>query len=561
MKIFKNIIFPNILLIAAFLVLVLKIGSPFHVYIAIGLFTASLVRLIISVRRHKMYSVYKPKFKEKLRPYRLHIAVLAVIGLLIYVGRVLVPVEDSFLTELPAAQIQSELSRDCNTLMMLQEQCDGFFDDMQTGNWAVINRPLRAGEIDLLRSQRRLFSDMFLEYSFFKERYKGFYLVDYISNPQVHSDAFFLAFGAFVGQYEASLKVVRVVGGNEVVETVLNEAQPRAGLHEDGYYYIKQQLTNPQTLLRLNAGRAYLKLVKKDITFAAAQVERLEKRLSQIDDLFGRDIDIFVENPLELLERTSFENWLPAQKKIAIMMGRVYPSSRAYYITPEIISGYAERLEPGDIVVTRRKWHLSNVGIPGFWTHALLYTGTPRQIDAFFAEFAPAGGVFDHIAGMYPEAALTGVDDDGRALCCIEAVEQGVVQHPLEIGFGADYIAVLRHKTAKENKFKAVAAAMSFVGRPYDYNFDFATDNSLVCSEVVYKAYAASLPIEPEKQNGRLLLSPNAIARYYDATADTPDCELELVLFLDVKDGKVVEGTPADFRQSWTRPKWDIMLE
>jgi len=563
MNIFKNIILPNVLLIAAFLVLVLKIGSPFHVYIAMVLFTISLVRLTISIKRHRVYSEYKPKFKEKLRPYRLHIAVLAVILVMIYIGRVLIPVEDSFLTELSAEQIQAELSRDYKTFMTLQQQCDGFFDDMQTGNWAVIDRPLRDDEIEQLRRQRRLFSDIFLEYSFFREKYRGYYLVDYVAKRQMHSDAFFLAFGAFIGQYEASLKVVRIVGDNKVVETVLDEDDAQAGFPKNSYYYIKQQLTSPRALLQLNAGRAYLALVKKDITFGAAAVERLEKRISMIDELFGREMDIFVKNPLELLERASSENWLPAQKQIAVMMGRVHPSSRPYYITPDVIAKYAGKLEPGDIVITRRKWHLSNVGIPGFWTHSLLYTGTPRQFDDFFAEFAPRdkGNMFDLIAGMYPDARLSGTDGDGRPLCCVEAVEEGVVQHPLEVGLNADYIAVLRPKTAKQDKFKAVTAAMSFVGRPYDYNFDFATDNSLVCSEVVYKAYSSSLPIEPQKQNGRLLLSPNSIARYFDTMADTPDCGLEFVLFLDIKDGKVVEATPDDFRKSWTRPKWDIMLE
>jgi hypothetical protein len=562
MKIFKNIILPNLFLILAFFVFVLKIGSPFHRYIAGALFLASIVRVAITVRRHRAYSEYKPKLKDKLRPYRYHILALAIILIVMYVCNVLIPVQHSALTTLSPDQLREQYSKDFKAISMLQVQCDSFFEDLQTGNWAVINRTLRPDELSTIRQQRKVFSDMFLEYSFFMEKYKGYYLIDYLATPRLHSDAFFLAFDAYTGQYEAALKVVRMVGDNELVEAILNEEDAAAALPKDGYFYVKQYLTSPDALIRLNAGRAYLSLVKDNIGFDPVAVERLEKRLASIDDLIERDIDIFIENPLELLEKKTFDNWLPAQRNIAIMMGRVHPSGRPYYITPDIIAEYADRFQPGDIIITRRKWHLSNVGIPGFWTHAVVYTGDEQQINEVFADLLEGDTAYRHIKSLYPRADVKAADQQGRPLCCVEAVEQGVVQHSLETALSADYVAVLRPVMEDEDKFRAVKRAFSFVGRPYDYNFDFATDAALVCSEVVYKAYSfTDFPIEPQKQNGRFLLSPNEIARRYDQLADSGANPLELVLFLDVKGGSVAEATDQEFRSSWKRPKWDVMLE
>ncbi len=36
-------------------------------------------------------------------------------------------------------------------------------------------------------------------------------------------------------------------------------------------------------------------------------------------------------------------------------------------------------MEPGDIIVARQNWYLSNIGLPGFWPHAELYVGTPEE--------------------------------------------------------------------------------------------------------------------------------------------------------------------------------------
>ena len=135
----------------------------------------------------------------------------------------------------------------------------------------------------------------------------------------------------------------------------------------------------------------------------------------------------------------------------------------------------------------------------------------------------------------------------------------------IEHSGAADYLAVLRPKVSRQEKFLAIAKAFSYFGRPYDYNFDFATDNELVCSELVYKAYEASanLDLAPAQINGRPLLPPNMLAQKFDEWKDSPDQRFELVLYLQGNEEKQTffECTTEDFKKSWQRPKWDIMQE
>jgi hypothetical protein len=134
----------------------------------------------------------------------------------------------------------------------------------------------------------------------------------------------------------------------------------------------------------------------------------------------------------------------------------------------------------------------------------------------------------------------------------------------LETSAHCDYLAVIRPNLGKASTFKALMAAFSNYGKPYDLNFDFTTENELVCSELVYKAYKAggSLPLKPEVISGRRLLPPNRLA---EQAVDSmgPDSAFSFVLFLDAveKTDEVKLGDVAAFKESWQRPKWDVLQE
>ena len=148
----------------------------------------------------------------------------------------------------------------------------------------------------------------------------------------------------------------------------------------------------------------------------------------------------------------------------------------------------------------------------------------------------------------------------------IEAVSEGVIFNSLS-HCGGDYLAALRPKLSKRAKAMAVIEAFSHLGKPYDYEFDFATDHALVCTELVWRSYRPApdkpgLNLETVTVLGRQTLPANDIARLFAEERGTPNAQLEFVHFFDAneKAGEAFTSTEEAFAASPSRPKWDLAL-
>src|SRR6185295_16554467 len=100
----------------------------------------------------------------------------------------------------------------------------------------------------------------------------------------------------------------------------------------------------------------------------------------------------------------------------------------------------------------------------------------------------------------------------------------------------------------------------------YDFNFDFSTDAQLVCTELIYKCYEPSagctgLKFPMVEMLGRKVTPANELIKQFDAQLGTGEPQFEMVLFLDGHEraGKAAEGSLAELRESWKRPKWHVM--
>ncbi len=270
----------------------------------------------------------------------------------------------------------------------------------------------------------------------------------------------------------------------------------------------------------------------------------------------------------------------PLQSSISEWMG----DTKVHRIDSTLISadqmdGLKSILSPGDIILERREWYLSNIGLPGYWPHAALYVGTPEQRRSSFAgDKATAdwvrsqgedGGDFEMLLQRrFPGAYKAGLaKESGHQVSIIEAMSEGVVFTSVEHSASCDSLAVLRPRLPKVEKARAVFNAMHLHGRPYDFDFDFLTDSSIVCTELVYKSYE---PCEGFKGMnfplvdiaGRKVTPANEMARQFDEEADKDSRQSDIVIFLDASegDGKAFKSTEKEFRRSWRRPKWHIVL-
>jgi hypothetical protein len=241
-------------------------------------------------------------------------------------------------------------------------------------------------------------------------------------------------------------------------------------------------------------------------------------------------------------------------------------------ISLEQVEQAVEKSRPGDIVIERRNWYLSNVALPGFWPHAALWLGSPSELAAFFDTdedvVAAFGGPFSAaLERMFPEAwrRYETKDEEGHTHRVIEAMSEGVVFTSAEHSIRCDYAAAMRPRLSKLEIARAIERAFRYHGRPYDFDFDFYTDTSLVCSELVFKAYeprkgTKGLDLPLESIAGRMTLGPNTMARQFDNELGTEKQQLDFVWFLDgrEKEGDAVWRDVDVFRVSHRRFKWDI---
>jgi hypothetical protein len=229
------------------------------------------------------------------------------------------------------------------------------------------------------------------------------------------------------------------------------------------------------------------------------------------------------------------------------------------FISKEDLQHIKDTLRPGDIIIKRNDEQLSNVGIPGFWTHSGIYVGSLAQLDSCFSGIAMLGAQkpSTYIQENYHEAYERLADKKGLI---IEAIGKGVVINPVEHIAKVDYLAALRTNLEKGDIFKSLLTAFEYLGTPYDYLFDFSNDNELVCSELIYLSFRPS----PSKKginfimgelDGETFLSPNDIAKQYSVEWKQPSPQLKLVFFYDAerRHRTSVSRNEAIFAKTWKR--------
>jgi hypothetical protein len=249
-----------------------------------------------------------------------------------------------------------------------------------------------------------------------------------------------------------------------------------------------------------------------------------------------------------------------------------------YLITAEQIDELIPKLQPGDILLSRKNWYLSNVGLPGFWPHAILYIGSAAEFEAYFDDPQVRGWVEqvaankrslpEYLQSRWPARWLEYCGGrQGTEFRVIEAISEGVVLNSLPHACG-DYLVALRPRLDKLAQAQAIVEAFGQLGKPYDYEFDFATDHALVCTELVWRSYRsaagkAGLNLPLRDVMGRRTLPANDIAAVFAAEYGLANPQLDFVHFLDASEelGRAFVASETGFRQTPQRTKWDMALK
>lgn len=410
------------------------------------------------------------------------------------------------------------------------------------------------------------------------ERYHtDFYL---LSNLDSRERSLLITFAARSARYRYALDFITLVEHNSELYKVLDEPIAELGLPKNSYTHFKSYFLSPSSIGQYAALTLLYGSIRTpyDRLIAGNAIED-RKRLLQLGHADGARLT--ATNALAVVRGMAQRALFPLQASISEWMGATrVVRKHDYLISKTQIDNLVGRLLPGDLLLQRREWYVSNIGLPGFWSHAAIYIGDAKQRSDFFAdpevqtwvkEQGIKSGEFELLLQQrYPQA----YHSNARAQVAtktprvLEALGKGVVFTALEDSAMADSLVVLRPRLSKRNKAYALLRAFAYAGRPYDYDFDFQTDNSLVCTELVYKAFEptdgfSGIAMQPLTIAGRLVVPANEIARQFSATYETPEQQWDMIIFLDgdERNKRAVESTLEAFMLSWQRPKWHVLMQ
>ena len=240
---------------------------------------------------------------------------------------------------------------------------------------------------------------------------------------------------------------------------------------------------------------------------------------------------------------------LPLNKAICFLFSDIdYSFKRHKAIRSKDVKEIEKLLLPGDILVKRNDYQVSNISIPGFFSHSGIYLGDFGIIDAYFKDLPmlkglkPSEYIKSYNYGVYHRLS-------NKRNMIIEAIGEGVCINPLEHIAKVDYFAAMRPQISREDVFKSLLLAFDYLDFPYDYLFDFTTDDELVCSELVYKAFSRGenkngICFRMQDRNGNEFLFPNDIGLQCSEEVDMPLKNLAFVVFCGVGD----KGKRAEFK-------------
>jgi len=385
-----------------------------------------------------------------------------------------------------------------------------------------------------------------------------------------------VAYSAFLLQYRYAVEIISILENNPEMHTILNEPVPELGLEKNTYKKLKFRFLNV-----LRAGEftrldfLYTFFEENQDSILTKGIESDAAKLWSLG--LGDGTAQTLKNALTIVQDAGFTAWFPVQSSVSEWMGDVKVFRQNYsLITVKQIGEIKKHLLPGDILLERREWYLSNMGLPGYWPHAALYIGTAEQRANYFDDdsvkrfFTKNNGFEATLKHHYPTAYIASETPDqyGHLPGVIEAISEGVSLTTLEHSVDADSVAILRPKLSKLEKAQAIQRAFHFIGRPYDFDFDFLTDAELVCTELIYKVYEPSatftgIRFPSRKILGRTVVTANDMVEMFDDEQERDNAQLEFIAFYDGHEYKknAVKSDLKAFRDSWKRPKMFIWVQ
>ena len=292
----------------------------------------------------------------------------------------------------------------------------------------------------------------------------------------------------------------------------LNEPEPHFGIPGGTYDSVQKSLTNPRHAWHLyHAARFFQEhcdelssLAGDDLYRAIYEIiVRLQPRVevSAAGYLKAR-ARVRARRVLSRLRHGLYGRPLYGIQKLAASMAAEITTRPGHRpaLPPAVAEQFGHILQPGDVLVVRKEHAITNYFLPGYWKHAALCLGRPRELAQL--------GIEDH-ENVRPRWSRLLSGEDQRASRVLEAMKDGVRIRSVDSPFASDALVVLRPSVSRAAVAEALTRGLFHEGKPYDFDFDLTRSDRLVCTEVIYRSFdgVGEMRFELTRRAGRLTLS------------------------------------------------------
>ncbi len=304
--------------------------------------------------------------------------------------------------------------------------------------------------------------------------------------------AFLTAFAAALVLIDAARFLRETVEDRSIVRRKLNEPAPQFGIPAGVYDTVQHSLLGAQNAWHLYHAIRYFEEHQPQLRALAAAsdlapvmevIDRLRHRLDVSAAQFARArLRTRASQAVRSLHQDTLGRALYGLQKLSGNLLSDQYVRRGHQ--PQLPVAIADRvramLAPGDVLVVRKEYALTNYFLPGFWPHAALYLGDAAALEQLGV------GAQDHVRPRWAKLLDAASDEPRRVL---EAMKDGVQIRTLGSPLASDSIVVLRPRLSSGEVAQALARVLAHEGKSYDFDFDFRRSDRLVCTEVVYRAY------------------------------------------------------------------------
>ncbi len=197
-------------------------------------------------------------------------------------------------------------------------------------------------------------------------------------------------------------------------------------------------------------------------------------------------------------------------------VGSLQKNRKPFINTEEILPILNEILKPGDVLVEKAGFLMTDTFIPGHFGHVAIYSGKPGEL--FQSLLKDDKNFIDEklnkLANKERKNYTSYYNNE-----VLEALRPGVTIRSLRDFLHIDDLAVLR---LKENALrvgkvdedyirKVLVKAFSYLGTDYDFGFDVNTSTNIVCSEMPYQTMPG-ITFRTAKTMGVYNISPDDVA-------------------------------------------------